>query len=91
MPLSERDYMRDPERTRREQTRHVQRSFGDRWFNVRPESPTPPTPQGNGERDRGGARRRQQKWGGILRFALVVVGFGVGGGVVASIILTSVS
>lgn len=91
MPLSERDYMRDPERTRRGQTRHVQHSLGDRWFNVRPESPTPPPAQGNGERDRGGARRRQQKWGGILRFALVVVGFGVGGGVVASIIVASVS
>lgn len=94
MPLSEREYMRNPAKTRAEQHAKSARSpsptVPGRRLMGKPAVPRDTDTIDDSERDHG-AREPVRPWGRILRFVLVVVGFGVAGGIAASIVIRSLS
>ena len=94
MPLSEREYMRDPARTRAEQQR------GNRWVPSLPPGGRWLMGQPAADPDRDAsdasgkghhARDPVRPWSRVLRFVLVVVGFGVAAGIAASIVIPNLS
>ena len=97
MPLNEREYMRDPERTRAEQrrrstgrTRKVraagERLLDTRWLRRGHKIARDADILDDYERDRR-TRKREGQWRRVLRFGLVVIGFGVAGGIAATIVM----
>ena len=94
MPLSEREYMRNPAKTRAEQRRGkrwaLNRPPAGRWLMGQPAAARDIDTR-DGSEEEHSSREPIRPWGRVLRFVLVVVGFGVAGGIAASIVIPNLS